>query len=65
MQLQSATPTIALIRDFAAPARCPHCNDLMVAPVSTEFVQGGEIRHHWECEACGEPSCTVVPLTQS
>jgi hypothetical protein len=35
----------------------------MVAPVSSEFVEGGEIRHHWECEACGELSSTSIQLT--
>jgi hypothetical protein len=34
----------------------------MVAPVSSEFVENGEIRHHWECEACGELSSTSIPL---
>jgi transcriptional regulator NrdR family protein len=41
--------------------RCPHCGGCMVAPVSSEFVEGGEIRHHWECDACGEPSSTRIP----
>ena len=45
-----------LFRAFTAPTRCPHCDDLMVAPVSSEFVEGGEIRHHWECDSCGELS---------
>jgi hypothetical protein len=25
----------------------------MVAPDSSEFVDRGEIRHRWNCEACG------------
>jgi predicted RNA-binding Zn-ribbon protein involved in translation (DUF1610 family) len=50
-----------LSRAFTAPTRCPHCGDLMVAPVSSEFVEGGEIRHHWECDSCGEPSSTSIP----
>ena len=45
------------------PVRCPHCGDWMVAPVVSEFVEGGEIRHHWECDACGESSTTAIPLT--
>ena len=49
-------------RTFAAPARCPHCGDRMVAPIVSEFVASGEIRHHWECEACGETSTTAIPL---
>jgi len=35
---------------------------VMVAPVSSEFVEGGEIRHHWECDACGEFSISSIPL---
>ncbi|MFN3656267.1 MAG: hypothetical protein ACK4UO_03290 [Pseudolabrys sp.] len=64
MQLHLASPALSLIRDFAAPARCPHCDDWMVAPLSSEFVEDGEIRHHWECDSCGAPSSTVIPLTQ-
>jgi hypothetical protein len=48
-------------RAFTAPTRCPHCDDPMVAPVSSEFVEGGEIRHHWECDSCGELSSTAIP----
>jgi hypothetical protein len=55
-------PTSA-IRSFASPTHCPHCGDLMVAPFMSEFVEGGEIRHHWECDACGLGSSTSIPLT--
>jgi len=34
----------------------------MVAPIVSEFVERGEIRHHWECDACGELSTTAIPL---
>jgi hypothetical protein len=44
---------------FAKPARCPLCLDWMVAPLMSEFVEGGEIRHHWVCESCGETSTTA------
>jgi len=63
MQLQTCTATLAGIRSFASPVRCPHCGDWMVAPVVSEFVEGGEIRHHWDCDACGESSTTTIPLT--
>jgi hypothetical protein len=56
--------TLSTVRSFATPTRCPHCGDLMVAPVSSEFVEGGEIRHHWECDACGEFSSTSIPLAR-
>ena len=47
-------------RAFAAPARCSQCGDWMVAPASSEFVVGGAIRHHWECDACGESTSSVI-----
>ena len=62
MQLQT-TAMLAAIRSFSASVRCPHCDDWMVAPVVSEFVEGGEIRHHWECDACGQASSTSIPLT--
>jgi hypothetical protein len=34
----------------------------MVAPIASEFIEGGEIRHHWECDTCGKPSSTSIPL---
>ncbi len=59
--LHCETANLSDIRAFASP-RCPHCGDLMVAPLASEFVEGAEIRHHWECEACGRPSSSTVPL---
>jgi hypothetical protein len=62
MQLHINT-RLSRIRRFAALVRCPHCGDGLVAPVVSEFVDVGEIRHHWECDDCGRPSSTSVPLT--
>lgn len=53
---------LSAIRAFASPSRCPNCDDLMVAPVVSEFIEGGDIRHHWECDACGAFSSTLIPL---
>jgi transposase-like protein len=63
MRLHIDTARIAQLRAFAAPAHCPHCGDEMVAPYVSEFVEGGEIRHHWECDSCGKASHTSIPLT--
>lgn len=52
----------ALSRCFALPTRCPHCGDWLVAPVASEFVEGGEIRHHWACETCSGQSLTSVSV---
>jgi hypothetical protein len=62
MQLHSNPVTFSYIRSFAALERCPYCADMMVAPVRSEFVDGGEIRHYWECDTCAESSCTSIPL---
>jgi hypothetical protein len=64
MQLHCDTAKLTGMRAFAAPLRCPHCGDTMVAPMVSEFVEGGEIRHHWECDACGLPTTTLIPLDQ-
>lgn len=47
---------------FALPARCPNCGDWLVAPIASEFVEGGEIRHHWTCETCSSHSLTCVSV---
>ena len=59
MQLQTVGPKLAGIRSFAAPMRCPHCGDPMIAPEMSEFVVGGEIRHHWQCDNCGGSASTT------
>jgi hypothetical protein len=64
MTIHVSTAKLSALRAFAAPAHCPHCGDLMVAPMMSEFVEGGEIRHHWECEVCGELSQSSIPLTR-
>jgi len=63
MQLHLYRTKYAALRSLAAPTRCPQCGDVMVAPVSSEFVEGGEIRHRWACESCGGLSYTAVELT--
>jgi formylmethanofuran dehydrogenase subunit E len=34
-----------------------------VAPIMSEFIEGGEIRHLWQCDDCGEFTTTSIPLT--
>jgi transposase len=63
MQLETQSAKLAGIRSFASAVCCPYCGDWMVAPVLSEFIEGGEIRHHWECDACGESSTTAIPFT--
>ncbi len=63
MQLHASMTKLAGISSFAPPVHCPHCGDWLVAPVVSEFVEGGEIRHYWECDTCGESSTTAISLT--
>jgi hypothetical protein len=60
MQLHYEWPKLPSIRSFAQPKRCPHCDDPMIAPEMSEFLAGGEIRHHWQCDNCGRPSSTTL-----
>ena len=62
MQLHEYWTKLSSIRAFATPARCPHCDELMVAPTASEFIEGGEIRHHWECDSCGDVSSTSLDI---
>jgi len=62
MQLHCDMPKLGGGRAFASPTRCSQCGDWMVAPLMSEFVLHGEIRHHWVCETCGEVSLTAIPL---
>jgi hypothetical protein len=64
MQLDVHLASLSSIRAFGAPARCPHCGDWMVAPVCSEFVEGGAIRHHWVCDSCGEASNASISFDE-
>ena len=63
MQLHIDRARLSRLRAYAAPTRCPHCGDPLLAPLVSEFVEDGEIRHHWACEGCAETSMTTIPLT--
>jgi hypothetical protein len=62
MQLHCNPTRPSAFGAFSSPTRCANCDEWLVAPLLTEFVEGGEIRHHWVCDGCGETSCTVVSL---
>jgi len=62
MRLQDCRPEKPVIVPSLAVVHCPRCGDRMVAPESSEFVDRGEIRHHWVCDACGQDFETSVIL---
>ena len=62
MQLHCYPATFSMIRIFGTALRCSQCGDQLIAPVASEFVDSGEIRHYWECDSCGTPSCTAIDI---
>jgi hypothetical protein len=41
-------------RMFAyAKNKCPQCNDWLLAPDWSEYLNKRCVRHTWSCEACG------------
>jgi hypothetical protein len=60
---RQASGSSAFPRCFALPTRCSHCGDWLVAPDASEFIEGGEIRHHWACDTCGGESVTLVAIS--
>jgi transcription elongation factor Elf1 len=62
MQLAAATSKCPVSRCYPALAQCPQCGNRLVAPELSELIDGDEIRHHWSCEACGQPFRTSIAL---
>jgi transposase-like protein len=47
---------------FSGLPRCPACGQFVVAVKASEFIDTGEIRHHWTCDDCGQDFSTTVTL---
>ena len=47
---------------FSTMPRCPACGEYVVAAQASEFIDTGEIRHHWTCDDCGQAFSTTVTL---
>jgi uncharacterized protein with PIN domain len=47
---------------FSTMPRCPACSEYVVAAQASEFIDTGEIRHHWTCDDCGQAFSTTVTL---
>jgi len=62
MQLQCYPATLSSIRAFGTPLLCAACGDRLIAPMASAFVEGGEIRHYWECDSCGATSSSSIAL---
>ena len=54
---------LALNDNHAASRICPACGAWApVAPVASDYLGGGLIRHHWVCEPCGHAWVTGVRI---
>jgi transcription elongation factor Elf1 len=58
----NATPAVfAYARYFTRPL-CPQCHHEQFVPERSAFVDDGNVRHGWLCEACGHGFCTTVEI---
>jgi len=39
---------------------CPNCLESLIAPVASEYVGEGRVRHSWACDGCGHEFHTSV-----
>ena len=60
MRLDNNLHEIFTVAFRLSSARCPLCHERVVAPEMSEFVDSGQIRHHWACDGCGSVFSTTV-----
>ena len=60
MQLDNNQRGFSTVALRWSPARCPLCHERVVAPKMSEFVDSGQIRHHWACDGCGSVFSTAI-----
>jgi hypothetical protein len=51
-------------RYFGRPS-CPKCGNLMMAPESSECLNGDDIRHSWICDGCDYPFKTLTSFARA
>lgn len=49
-------------RPFALTS-CPNCLETQVAPLASEYVGEGRVRHSWSCDGCGHSFQTAVDFS--
>jgi hypothetical protein len=57
-------PTPAALNDNVPAGRtCPVCGAWApMMPVASDYLGGGQIRHHWVCDPCGHAWTTAVRM---
>jgi transcription elongation factor Elf1 len=62
MSLESQAPLAFEFRRYLSYPSCPRCGNHLALAEASEFLRNGQIRHSWECEACGEQFQTAVTV---
>ena len=65
MSLHSQAPLAFEFRRYLSIPSCPRCGDFVVCPETSEFLHGGQIRHSWACDSCGEQFQTTVTVADA
>jgi hypothetical protein len=55
-----ADPSRPIIDHHGRRPRSAKCGELMVAPESSEYLSGDEVRHIWICDGCDYPFETLI-----
>ena len=63
MRLHTDKPRTSAPMRYLRMPTCPYCREMLLAPEQSEFVDGGEVRHHWSCDSCGRNSQTSIAFT--
>jgi primosomal protein N' len=60
MTLHAAVPMRYVHERYFGRPSCPKCGDLMIAPESSEYLSGHNIRHIWLCDECDYQCETLI-----
>jgi hypothetical protein len=62
MTLNAAVPMNYVHERYLGRPCCPKCGELLIAPESSKYLSGDDIRHSWLCEECEFPFETAISL---
>jgi hypothetical protein len=60
MKLHSAVASHPARPKLFGLLSCPNCLETLIAPVASEYVGEGRVRHSWSCDGCGHEFHTAV-----
>jgi len=62
MRLQVATSNHSAGIPYFGMLHCVNCGGALVAPAKSAYLGGGQIRHFWSCDACGQEFQTSIRI---